>query len=71
LIDCATINQNVRKDLKSKINEINEIYLAKHYDKPVLGYILVGNKSESELYVRLKKLACDDIGIEHRGIILE
>ena len=56
---------NVRKDLSSKIDELNEINLAKHYDKPVLGYVIVGNKSESELYVRLKKKACDEIGIEH------
>ena len=50
---------------------MNEIHEAKHYDKPVLGYIIVGNKPESELYVRLKKKACDEIGIEHQGVVLD
>jgi methylenetetrahydrofolate dehydrogenase (NADP+) / methenyltetrahydrofolate cyclohydrolase len=36
----------------------------------MLGYILVGSKSESALYVRLKTKACDEIGIQHKGIVL-
>ena len=40
------------------------------YERPVLGYVLVGNKPESELYVKLKKQACEDIGIEHLGVEL-
>ena len=34
---------------------------------PVLGYVIVGNNMESELYVRLKKKACDQMGIEYEG----
>jgi len=34
----------------------------------VLGYILVGERPESELYVKLKKKACDQIGIEYQGV---
>ena len=30
----------------------------------------MGNKPESELYVKLKKKACDEIGIGHEGIVL-
>jgi 5,10-methylene-tetrahydrofolate dehydrogenase/methenyl tetrahydrofolate cyclohydrolase len=33
----------------------------------VLGYVIVGNNMESELYVRLKKKACDQMGIEYEG----
>ena len=51
--------------------EINEINQAKHYDKPCLGYIIVGDKPESKLYVKLKTLSCDKVGIEHQGIILK
>lgn len=36
----------------------------------MLGYIIVGNKPESELYVRLKNLACDRVGIGHEGVHL-
>ncbi len=38
-----------------------------HYERPVLGYIIVGNNMESELYVKLKKRACDLMGIEYEG----
>lgn len=39
----------------------------KHYVRPVLGYLLVGHNPDSELYVRLKKKACDQMGIEYIG----
>ena len=51
--------------------ETTEINEAKYHDRPQLGYILVGAKSESSLYVKLKTKACDDIGIDHKGILLE
>ncbi|CDW89889.1 bifunctional protein [Stylonychia lemnae] len=37
----------------------------------MLGYVLVGNDIESELYVRMKKKACDKIGIEYIGHSLD
>lgn len=37
------------------------------YRKPMLGYVLVGNNPDSELYVKLKKQACDSIGISYEG----
>eukprot|EP00347_Sterkiella_histriomuscorum_P013156 403365797 len=40
---------------------------AKIYEKPVLGYILVGNNIQSEMYVKMKKRECDKIGIEYIG----
>lgn len=39
----------------------------KHYERPVLGYILVGHNIDSEIYVKLKKRACDQLGIEYEG----
>ena len=42
----------------------------KFHDRPRLGYIMVGDRPESELYVKLKTEACDSIGIEHEGIRL-
>ncbi len=38
-----------------------------YYFRPVLGYLLVGSNPDSELYVRLKKKACDSMGIEYIG----
>lgn len=40
---------------------------ARYYNKPVLGYLLVGNDLDSEIYVRMKKKACDSLGIEYIG----
>jgi methylenetetrahydrofolate dehydrogenase (NADP+)/methenyltetrahydrofolate cyclohydrolase len=39
----------------------------KIYDKPVLGYIIVGHDPQSESYVKMKLKACDEIGIEYQG----
>ena len=39
-------------------------------DKPVLGYVLVGNNADSEMYVKFKKQVCDQLGIEYQGIHL-
>jgi 5,10-methylene-tetrahydrofolate dehydrogenase/methenyl tetrahydrofolate cyclohydrolase len=37
----------------------------------VLGSIIVGDNSESEMYVRMKHKACDEIGIEFLHYDLE
>lgn len=39
--------------------------------KPGLGYIQVGSRRDSTLYIRMKKRACEDVGIEHYGIQLK
>ena len=36
----------------------------------MLGYILVGNNMDSELYVKMKKKACDSLGIGYHGFHL-
>ena len=35
--------------------------------KPVFGFLLVGSRDDSALYVKMKKKACEDIGIELMG----
>lgn len=70
IINGTMISSEIRKHIKSTIIEHNEILMPKLHDKPRLGYIMVGDRPESELYVKLKTLACDEIGIEHEGIRL-
>jgi methylenetetrahydrofolate dehydrogenase (NADP+) / methenyltetrahydrofolate cyclohydrolase len=33
----------------------------------MLGYILMGSIAESEMYVKFKTKACEQLGIEYRG----
>ena len=40
------------------------------YSTPVLGHIIVGDLAQSELYVKLKLKACDEVGIGNRGFRL-
>ena len=37
----------------------------------MLGHLIVGDLAQSELYVKLKLKACDEIGIGHKGFKLE
>ena len=54
MIDGKLLSEQIRSMIKVKIDDFNEINLAKYSEKPTLGYILVGSKPESALYVRLK-----------------
>ena len=36
----------------------------------MLGHLIVGELAQSELYVKLKLKACDEVGIDHRGFHL-
>lgn len=70
IINGTQISKDIRLNLKAKILEYNEVNEARFYEKPVLGYIMVGNRPDSELYVKLKKKACEEIGIEYRGKVM-
>lgn len=35
--------------------------------QPCLGFILVGGREDSALYVKMKKKSCSDIGIKIKG----
>ena len=59
IIDGKVVSEQIRASISAKINDINEIEIAKYHEKPVLGYIIVGDCPESKLYVRLKTLAAD------------
>lgn len=39
----------------------------RHHKRPMLGYVLVGNHADSALYVKMKKRACDEMGIGYEG----
>lgn len=59
-------------------SELSETILVKLKDKitnqkihPGLGIILVGNRSDSEVYVRMKKRACMKIGMRSIDIVLD
>jgi 5,10-methylene-tetrahydrofolate dehydrogenase/methenyl tetrahydrofolate cyclohydrolase len=55
IIDGKTIAKQIRFELKNTVNNMVE--------KPGLGIILVGNKRESHSYVKMKKKACEEVGI--------
>ena len=50
-----------------KVSYLTKEQTAKVHEKPVLGYILVGAREDSSLYVKMKKKACEEIGIEYIG----
>jgi len=47
IIDGQELALKIRQKIKNSIIELNEINKCKHNEKPILGYIIVGNKSES------------------------
>ena len=56
LIDGKMVSKIIRDGLK--------LHVAQMKVKPVLSCILVGNDAASEIYVRNKVKACDEVGIE-------
>ncbi len=56
IIDCKTIRDKIKEDLKLEIDKIN--------DKLKLVVIQVGNDPASNIYVRNKKNLCEEMGIE-------
>ena len=62
IIDGKQISKDICKKLKEEVALMKEI--------PGLGIILVGERKDSQTYVRMKKKACEDIGIYNRDILL-
>jgi methylenetetrahydrofolate dehydrogenase (NADP+)/methenyltetrahydrofolate cyclohydrolase len=60
LIDGKTVAAELKADLKNQIEE----KLAKGHRQPGLAVILVGNDPASSIYVRNKREACDQVGIQ-------
>lgn len=63
IIDGKAIAQQIRRELKAEVEEIR----AKHDVTPGLAMVLVGDRKDSQTYVRNKKKACDEVGIISYG----
>lgn len=59
IIDGKKLAQEIRNNLKSEVED-----LKKRGIKPKLAVIMVGNNKASEVYVRNKSKACNEVGIE-------
>ncbi|MFQ5917500.1 MAG: tetrahydrofolate dehydrogenase/cyclohydrolase catalytic domain-containing protein, partial [Candidatus Binatia bacterium] len=62
IIDGKAIAQEVRKQVKEEIEDLNR----KWGLVPGLGVVLVGDDPASHVYVRNKEKACKEVGIESR-----
>lgn len=59
IIDGKLISNEIRKNIKKEIEELKVKDII-----PGLGIILVGNDPASEIYVRNKMKACDELGVD-------
>ena len=66
ILDWKYISSEIKNELKKRILKLNEKGI-----NPGLGIILVGNKPDSKIYVRMKKKACNEIGIINYDVNLE
>ncbi len=66
LIDGKKLSKEIREKLKLKSNELKEKGI-----KPKLAVIMVGDDKASQVYVRNKSKACNEIGIEFEEFILD
>lgn len=57
IIDGSQIAAKINKLLKMDIEYFKENYEPLISDEPKLGYVLVGNRPDSELYVKMKQKA--------------
>ncbi|MBQ2836253.1 MAG: bifunctional methylenetetrahydrofolate dehydrogenase/methenyltetrahydrofolate cyclohydrolase FolD [Clostridia bacterium] len=66
IIDGKKLAQQIREDLKIKCEELKQKGI-----KPRLAVIMVGDDKASQVYVRNKSKACDEIGIEFEEHLLD
>ena len=66
LIDGKKLSKEIMEKLKLKSNELKEKGI-----KPKLAVIMVGDDKASQVYVRNKSKACNEIGIEFEEFILD
>ena len=62
LIDGKSVAKEIRNDLKNTIKDM--------VIKPGLGIVIVGDRPDSHTYVKMKKKACDEVGIYNLDIVL-
>ncbi len=66
ILDGKYISSEIKNELKKRILKLNEKGIT-----PGLGIILIGNRTDSKIYVRMKKKACNEIGIINYDVNLE
>lgn len=66
LIDGKKLAQEIRENLKKECEELKEKGI-----KPKLAVIMVGDDKASQVYVRNKSKACNEIGIEFEEFLLD
>ncbi len=66
IMDGKALAKSIRENLKLEVEE-----LKKQGKIPKLAVILVGNDKASQIYVRNKSKACEELGIEYEEILLE
>lgn len=66
IIDGKATAETIQGELRARIAALT----AKHGRAPGLAVILVGSRTDSATYVRMKKKACADVGIRDFGIDL-
>ena len=59
IINGKELAQTIRKDLKKEVEELRKKGIT-----PKLAVIMIGNNKASEIYVRNKSKACNELGIE-------
>lgn len=59
IINGNTIAADIRNELKAEIEQIKQQGL----EAPGLAVILVGDRTDSATYVRMKEKACQEVGI--------
>ena len=62
IIDGKAVSQQILAELKQQISKFSS--------KPGLAVILVGDNPASQAYIRMKKKACEDIGIQSFEFLL-
>mmetsp|Transcript_13367 Transcript_13367/g.21201 ORF Transcript_13367/g.21201 Transcript_13367/m.21201 type:complete len:381 (+) Transcript_13367:14-1156(+) len=63
LIDGKAIAADIRSELATKVNELKEA----GGPTPGLAVVLIGERRDSATYVRMKKKACEEVGITSFG----
>lgn len=64
LIDGKAISKEIRNQIKEEIENLDK------NQPPGLGIVMVGDRTDSATYVRMKKRACNEVGIHHEEVRL-
>jgi len=66
IIDGKLLASKIRKELKKEVNNLKQEGIC-----PKLAVVMVGNDKASEVYVRNKSKACNEVGIEFEEFMLK